>query len=150
MESFTKQDFSVVYWLKDLFSEYSFINIVEEYPEDGLQLPAIAVDMDTINLVPFELGSRDRLGIRTWFLDIYAKNKRQRNEMGYKIIEELEDVSIPINNYDEGFPPDVTPSVIGYLSVDDIELKIIQVLPELTEKMYYRSLVRFTTEYKQD
>jgi hypothetical protein len=54
---------------------------------------------------------------------------------------------VPVYNYDEGFPPSSTPSRIGCLKTDDIKMQIIKVLPELTEKMYYRSVIIFTGEY---
>jgi len=140
-----KQDMSVIAWLKVLFADAPFINIVDGFPNTELTLPVIAVETDTIETVPYELGNRQRLEIRNWYLDIFAMNKAQRDEFGYRIIQALEN-AIPVYDYDAGF---VNPPVIGSLLPDTIQMKIVRVLPELTEAMYYRSAVIFTSEYSQ-
>jgi len=142
-----KQDLSVYYWAVDLFSDATFITVTDGFPISDLVLPTIAVETDTIDSVPFQLGTRVRNKIRRWYIDVFADNKSQRDEYSYRIINTLED-PIPVYDYDEGFPPP-TPTQIGYLSIDDINMRIIKVLPELSEKLYYRSVVSFSTEYSE-
>ncbi len=141
-----KQDLSVYYWLVDQFSDADFINIEDGFPSTNLDLPTIALEVDTIDSVPFQLGTRVRKKFRRWYIDVFADNKSQRDEYAYRLINSLES-TIAVYDYDEGFPPDVSPTQLGYLDVDDINLRIIKVMPELTEKLYYRSVVTFSAVY---
>jgi len=141
-----KLDLSVYYSIVDTFSSAPFINVTDGFPEEGLTIPTIAVEIGDIDTYPSELGNRVRGKIRTWYIDIFAADKAQRDEYAYKLMSALES-NIPVYDYDEGFPPSSAPSRIGSIVTDDIRLQIIKVLPELTEKMYYRSLVVFTGEY---
>jgi len=42
----------------------------------------------------------------------FAQTKAQRDEIGYRILDSLEQC-IPVYDYDEGFPPDTTPTNLG-------------------------------------
>jgi hypothetical protein len=139
-------DLSVLYYVKSVFVASPFIHVEDGYPETAFTLPTIAVEISDIDTIPSELGDRVRRKMRTWYIDVFANDKAQRDEYAYKLMSAFEQ-PIPVYNYDEGFPPTSSPSQIGCISTDDIKLQIIKVLPELTEKMYYRSLVIFTGEY---
>lgn len=139
-------DLSVFFFTKNLFADAPFINVTEGFPDTELTIPTIAVELDNITTQPFEMGDRSSLKLRTWFIDVFAADKAQRDEYAYRLLNALEN-TIPVYNYDEGFPPSSTPSRIGCLITDDIRLQIIKVLPELTERMYYRSTVMFVGEY---
>jgi len=150
MELERKQDLSVKYWVEDVvFPDIaSFLTVVDEFPEELLTLPTIAVDWKDIDVKPNELGNRYGIDLRVWMLDIFAKNKSQRDEYSYRIKNYLQANSIPVYDYDEGFPPDVSPSQIGYLSANQIRVRKVQVLPELVgENLYYRSTVYFVGTY---
>jgi hypothetical protein len=147
MELERKKDLSVYYWLKDLFAGTP-VTVVDEYPEDKLIVPSICPEIGEIAKVPKEMGNRHGNTVRTWFIDIYAKNKTQRNEMMYKVMTELED-GIPIYNYDEGYPPTVSPTQIGCLDNSNIRSTIITVLPELVETLYWRAQVSFQGDYSE-
>jgi hypothetical protein len=139
-------DLSLYYFVENVFIGSPFIKIREGFPEDLLTVPCIAIELDEIATYPSELGNRIRGRIRTWYIDIFAADKAQRDEYAYRLMGALES-DVPVYNYDEGFPPSSTPSRIGCLKTDDIKMQIIKVLPELTEKMYYRSVIIFTGEY---
>lgn len=138
-----KEDLSVIYFLKNLFSGTSTIEVVDGFPVQGLTIPSIAVESKRINTAKFELGDSNRVYLRTWYIDVFAQNKSQRDEIGYTILHALEDC-IPIYDYDEGFPPTVTPTRLGCLKTDDLRMDIIRVMPELVDKLYWRSTVSFT------
>lgn len=140
-----KEDLSVYYWLKDLFPTFT---IVDGFPVENLKIPTISVEVDTIDSEPFELGNRHRQKFRVWYIDVFAATKSQRDEVAYKILEELEN-PIQVYDYDEGFPPSVSPSNIGGLIPQDIRLEIKRVLPELVDLLYYRSTVTFSAVYNQ-
>lgn len=141
------QDLSVYYYIKNLFTDASFVNVTNAFEPEDLVIPTIAVENDEITTYSLELGNRSFGKIRTWYIDIYAINRGQRDEFAYRILQEVEN-KIPVYNYDQGFPPDVTPSKLGVLDPESVQLKIVKVLPELTELMYYRSVVTFTAVYE--
>lgn len=142
----TKIDRSVYYLIKNLFSTVSYITVVDGYPETDIVLPTIAVDGDTINPIPFELGNRNRKRIRTWYVEIFAKTKSQGKEIAYTILDELEKPII-VYNYDEGFPPDVSPSQLGCLIVQYTKMEVIDLNPSLVNTLYYRVLINFEADY---
>lgn len=143
-----KQDLSLIYFLKDLFSDVEHISILDAFPLGELSIPCIAVETDTIDTSEYQLGDFDRLEFRVWFVDIFAVNKSQRDEMGYRILNELKP-GISVYDYDEGFPPEYEPTRIGRLIPDIIRLKNIKVVPEFVEKLYYRCTITFTANYEQ-
>ena len=144
MELNRKQDLSIYYWLKEVLP--TFVTVVDGFPEDDLVLPTASVETLPIEGVPFELGGRDK-DIRFWRIDIFADNKSQRDDMAYVVYKELED-NISVYNYDEGFPPDISPSKIGCMKCYDRRVAPIKVFEELVRKLYWRSAITFWTEYE--
>lgn len=142
-----KQDLALYYFIKDLFSDVPFVTVVDGFPEEEITLPAISVDADTIDTSRFELGNRDRIEFRIWRIDVYAKNKSQRDEFSYRILNALEEC-IPVYDYDLGAPPQTLPK-LGCLQPEEIRMKIIKIMPELVSTMYYRATISFTATYTQ-
>lgn len=146
MNILRKQDLSITYWLKGIFSSMPSIQIVDGFPDATMTLPTVSIEAQPIVGLPFELGNRISLKQRFWIVDAFAQNKAQRDEIAGLIIDSIE-YGIPVYNYDQGFPPGVSPSQIGALEVDDLRVSPIRVFPELQEKMYWRVSVSFTTIY---
>jgi hypothetical protein len=142
------EDLSVFYYIQDLFSDATYINIVDGFPTEKLVVPTVAVEANVIESVPFEMGSRNRLQYRTFSIDVFAKNKSQRDDISYRVINALEE-PIPVNNYNEGFPPTITPTQLGCLLSDNIRLDIVIIFPEFVDTLYYRSSIRFTCHYNK-
>lgn len=141
-----KEDLSIYYWLKDKFSAYPFVTIVDAYPEVEMDLPIISVEPRRIKGTLLQLGSRIERHRRLYFIDVFALTYPQRNEFGYKIYNDLELDSIPIYDYDEGFPPAITPSQIGCLELVEKSLDFVPVDPATVQKMYYRSMITCIVE----
>lgn len=136
-----KKDRSIYYWLKDdVFSDATWITIVDAYDTDEATVPSIAIRPDIIDAEPVQMGDRRQYNIRVWYLDIYAVNKDQRADIAYRLMEEV-DNGIPILDFDEGFPPDVTPSQIGTIIADQKRYTPVDVNPELVVKMYWRGSI---------
>lgn len=141
-----KEDLSIFYYLKGIFSDAPFITITDGFPEEtALSIPTIAVEAGKIDVVGFELGNRDGVRVRRWYLDIYAKNKSQRDEIGYRLLNVLKD-GIPVYNYDEGFPPSVSPTKIGALDIESKSYNPSRVSADLVEKLYYRATISFVAQ----
>lgn len=140
-----KKDLSIYYWLVNLFSGTSYIEVKDGFPIENLTVPTVAVEYRTIALNPFELGNSVQEFRRMWYMEVFANNKSQRDDMGYKIIRALQS-NIPVYNYDEGFPPEVTPTQLGCLIPRNIRMTPIRVMPQLTQKLYYRASVSFEAE----
>jgi len=143
-----KQDLSVYYWLVNLFSDAPFINIEDGYPETDFVIPTVAVEWSNISLFPLEMGNKKGFQRRMWFIEIFAETKSQRDDISYRILNAIED-NIPVNDYDEGFPPNISPTQLGCLIPQSIKVEIIRVIPELVDKLYWRAVVSFTAEYTQ-
>jgi hypothetical protein len=140
-----KEDLSVYYFLKDVFSTAPFITVVDGFPEGDLKLPTVAVEAGKIDVIEYELGNRDGLRVRRWYIDIYAVNKSQRDEFGYKLLDVLKD-GIPVYNYDEGFPPSVTPTRIGTLVVISKSYNPIRISADVVDKLYYRATISMVAQ----
>lgn len=140
---------SVYYWVKDLFSISTFITVVDSFPDSLLNLPTIAVDKEFLELNQLELGTREP-GIISfdWRIDIFAENKSQRDDYAYLILQNLKN-RITVYDYNYGFPPSNTPPAIGVLLPNSASFMPVKVFSELTDKMYWRGLVRFKTEYEE-
>ena len=140
-----KEDLSVYYFLKDTFSDASFISIEDGFPNTTLKLPTVAVEAGKIDVIEYEMGNRDGTRLRRWYIDIYAKNKSQRDEIGYKLLDVLKN-GIPVYNYDEGFPPSVTPTKIGVLQVISKSYNPVKVYADVVEKLYYRASITIVAQ----
>src|SRR5574339_126459 len=116
MNIYRLEDLSMYFFIKDLFSDVSFINIVDSFPEEILTIPTISIDAGRIKEELFEVGNRDRVRIRTWYIDVFAKNKSQRDDFGYRILDQSNN-GINVYDYNDGFPPDVTPSRVEHFDI---------------------------------
>lgn len=143
-----KKDLSVFYWLQELFSAYPHINVVDGFPLDNLEVPSVSIDWTIMTNDTYELGNRKGDYNRSWYIDVFTKNKSQRDDFTYLLLEALEN-TISVYDYDEGFPPDVSPTQLGYLNVEKTEIQRIPIMSDLVEKLYYRSEVAFTTKYSE-
>ena len=144
-----KKDLSVYYFISDVFANDTFITIVDGFPVQELTVPSVSVESGQLDAMPFEMGNTNRIRVRVWYVDVFATNKTQRDEMAYKILDYLEDYCIDVYNYDEGYPPDVSPTRLGCIKVQDLGMKPIRIHPELVDKLYYRTQVDFTGVYNQ-
>lgn len=144
-----KIDYSLYYWLKGLFSDAPFITVVDEFPTQLLQVPTVSIESKRLYLNQMELGNRKGYQSRVFYIDIFAQNKAQRDDFGYRILNALEE-GVPVYDYEVGFPDDgATPPQIGMLNCQDLKMEWVKVVPELTEKMYWRAIVSFLAEYDQ-
>lgn len=140
-----KEDLSIYYHLKRLFSGTKFIIIEDSFPEKPLEIPTVSVDAGTLDHEPFQLGDRSSLRIRKWYIDVFAKNKSQRDDISYTILGSLDD-GIDVFDYDMGFPPSVSPTKIGHLALLKKSFTPVPVLVDKNEKLYYRGQVTIITQ----
>jgi len=141
-----KQELSIYYWLEDIFSGDG-VSIVDAYYNGELQVPRIAIDPGNIESYTFELGGQEGYD-RIWYLRIFGNTKQQRDEMGYKIFNTLRNKrTISVYDYDEGFPPSVTPTEIGYLSIPQHQYRPENLVSELQEILFYRAAVAIHSKY---
>ena len=145
MYIYRKEDLSVYYWILDMFNDVPFLTVVDSFPDQILAVPTVSIDAGKLDEEPFELGNREKIRIRRWYIDIFARNKSQRDDMGYRLMYNSTN-GISINNYDEGFPPAVTPSVIGHMAISANSYEPVPVILDLNEKLYYRGQVILVTQ----
>lgn len=141
-----KQELSLYYWLDDLFSG-SGVSVVDSYYDGDLEVPRIAIVGEEIASSLHELGGQERYE-RIWDIKIYAKTKQQRDEIGYKIFTKVrEDGHIPVQDYDEGFPPEVSPSNLGFMDVLEHQYLPRNFDSELQASLEYRATVAIHVRY---
>jgi len=136
-----KEDLAIYYWLQDLFTGKS-VTIVDGFPEEILSIPTVAVDWDETENIERELGTRRGSRLRTWFIDIFAKNKSQRDEIAYDIYDALKN-GITVYDIVGGVP---STTEIGHLNVIQRRNKRIDIDPELVSPLYYRARITILTE----
>ena len=145
----TKEDISVLVFIKALFADTDFVTVVDEYPDAELTIPTVSVEQGETILTEYEMGNRSGRRIREYVINIFARNKSQRDDYSYRVVNALEN-GIIVYNYNEGFPPEVTPTVLEHLNVVSRRIIPIEVLPELVEKLYFRSMVKFVATNDRD
>lgn len=140
------EDLSVIFFIKNLFLDAGFITVVDEFPDQILQVPTLSVVNGKLIEDRYEMGNRDA-GVRTrrWFIDIFAKNKSQRDDFAYKILDST-DNGINVYDYNEGFPPNASPSTINHLDVISKSYQPLDVIPATNEKLYYRGQIILITK----
>lgn len=142
---YRKEDLSVFHWIKDMFADAGFIKIVDSFPNEILSVPTVSIDAGRIKEELFEIGNRDTVRIRIWYIDIFAKNRPQADDFGYRILDQSKN-GINIYDYDEGFPPEVSPSKIGHMDILTRSYEPIPVMLDESEKQYYRGQVILVTQ----
>lgn len=146
-----KQHLSLYYWTKNQLPD--FINTIYNFPvrtnePDGkLKIPTVSVVARPTREFPLELGGKNA-DYRSWSIDIFAKNEIQRDDLAYLIYDNLED-GIDVFDYDQGFPPEITPNKIGQMIVESREVEPIIVFPELVKDLYWRSTITFITKFTE-
>lgn len=137
-----KEDLAIYYWLVNSFSSVPGISIVDGFPEEPLTLPTISVDWDDTETRDFQLGDRSGSRIRTWYIDVFAKNKSTRDEFAYKIHNELKD-GITVYDIVDGVPTDTK---IGHLNILQRRITVVRIDPEFVSTMYYRASISILAE----
>lgn len=137
-----KEDLAIYYWLVNLFQSVSGIKIVDGFPDDPLSLPTISVEWDETDIHAIQLGDRAGSRLRTWYIDVFAKNKSTRDEFAYKIHNELKD-GITVYDIVNGVP---TADKIGHLNILQRRIKVVRIDPELVSTMYYRASISILAE----
>jgi len=144
MELHRKFDLSIYYWLSGLVP--SSVTVVDGFPNTDLVLPTVSVTQLDIEGLPFELGGSER-DLLFWRIDSFGETKTQRDNLASIIYSGLE-CGVDVYNYDEGFPPTVSPTKIGTLIVSKRKLRPIHTFEQLVDKLYWRSAVTFFTKYQ--
>jgi len=147
-----KIDLSIFYYVKSKLP--SFVTVLDAFPTNAngndpqLTLPTVSIDSIDLTGISLELGSTD-ITQRFWAIDVFAKNKSQRDDFAYLFSRLLLNESIPVFDYDQGFPPDFNPPQIGYLTPSSIDMKPVYVFRDLVQDLYWRSRLTFFTKFTE-
>jgi hypothetical protein len=137
-----KEDLAIYYWLVDKFATTPFVKIVDGFPGEDLTIPTISVEQDELENKPFQLGDRKGSSVRTWYIDVFAKNKSQRDEFAYKVYNDLMD-GITVYDIVNG---NLTSDEIGHLDIEYRKIQIVRIDPELVTMLYYRATITILAE----
>jgi hypothetical protein len=139
------EDFSVYYWLQSKFPDVVYI--AKSFPTKLLTTPTISISWENIHGYPVELGNRKVLKERLWYFDVFASNDTQRDDLCYKLFNDLTN-GIPVYDYSVGFPPlVVNQTQINTLVPVEREIRNLHEYIETVdenETQYYRAVVLFT------
>jgi len=149
MTIYALEDTSVLAFVVELFSDTPFVSVVEEYPDSDLNIPTISVEQGISDFNQYELGNRGQIRNRQYIINVFASSVAMRNEFAYRIADALKN-KIPVYNYNEGFPPDVTPSLVERLDVKTQRIQPIPLDTDLLEKLYYRTMIKFIATNDRD
>jgi hypothetical protein len=139
------EDIAMNYWVREILEPFGIINIVDEFPVEIATVPTVSVVEGKIAEQEYELGNRDGVRVRRWFIDVFALNKQQRKDVGYKLLSEAKQ-GINVYDYNEGFPPDASPSFINHLSVINRTFEPLDIIQDLNPKLYYRGQLILITK----
>jgi len=143
MELNRLSDLSIYYWLRGIVP--AIVNVEDGFPVGELTLPTVSITSLDIEGNPFELGGCE-LDNLFWRIDVFARNKAQRDELAYLIYKELES-NVVVRDYDVGFPPVVAP-ILGTLIVSRRRTRPVHVFEDLVEKLYWRMSITFVSYYE--
>ena len=126
--------------LKDAYptdEELDRIVLPENYTGDSneIVLPVVAIDSGYQNEYPYELGSGPGTA-RQFIISIFGRERGETDDLSQQIYEWFRDNNISLNNYNEGFPPTVTPTQVGTIEVDRVSLVPINIYdsPNVADK----------------
>jgi len=122
------------------------VNVEDGFPNTSLELPTVSVTQLDITGLPFELGGSER-DMLFWRIDTFGGTKTQRDSLASLVYRSIE-CNIDVYDYDEGFPPAVSPTKIGTLLVTKRKLRPVHTFEQLVDKLYWRSSVTFFTKYQ--
>lgn len=129
-----KAHYSLYYKLKNSFSE---LDVKDSFPKDVLAVPTLSVNLLSVDFTKLELGNYNNIRKLTWIIDVFCRNKAQRDRATFKLFSILEN-KIPIYNYDLGFPPVSVPE-IGALEPEQLKIDFTELEVENVEELYYRA-----------
>lgn len=85
------------------YCPFNIYNESSNETTDILKLPAIGIYEDATDTQPFELGNSRTEKTKTYVIQIWSEHGGERNDATDSIVELLEG-SLPIIDYNEGFP----------------------------------------------
>lgn len=146
-------------WFADeyLYFRDSYLNddemkrVVTRKNMQGLEAVEIVLPVVTLEYImqtptAFQLGSGPATS-RDFLVTVYGNDDKEVDEIGQQIYEWLLENDIPLNNYNDGFPPDVTPDQVGLIELDDPILTPIRVIgsPNIADRYKIEITFRGTT-----
>jgi hypothetical protein len=114
---------------------YCPINIYDEGSnpsDDNFKYPAIAIFEIDSDHIGKELGSNKKEKHPTWGMEVWTERGGERHDITDTIVESLEEGTLPILNYNDGFPVESDGSIndsfdygniVGYMSFDSINYR---------------------------
>lgn len=170
MLELTHTKLSVYYFFKDKLDDNGYgstgyfnnelVFLMDSYPNDdelnrvvsrksmqGLEdveivLPIVTIEYTNQVGIPFQLGSREATS-RSFMITVMANDETEMDMLSQQIYEWLRDYDIPLNNYNSGFPPTVTPTQVGTLRVENVNVVPVRIVgsPDISDD--YRTQITF-------
>lgn len=155
---FLKENLDTSGWGSGGYYQNNVVTLMDSYPNDDeinhivvtptgmaeseIVLPIVALEYADQNELPFELGNKSGT-MRSFIVSVLGREEGETDDLAQQIFEWFRNYRISINNYNEGFPPEVTPTVIGNIDAENIKMVPVRVIgsPDVADR--YRQEITF-------
>lgn len=96
-----EEDLSILKFVKETFSDIPFVNVVDEFPNKPLTAPTISVTNDNITYSSIEIGSKAMKSRRIYILDVFVKDRSQRDEFCYRLSDVFRNKPVQVYNFSD-------------------------------------------------
>jgi hypothetical protein len=99
---------------------------VGQSPDTEVVLPIVVVEFLNQTPQPIGIGERDGT-IRPFLISVLGDSAANAQDIAQEIYSALDEEDITLNDYNQGFPPDITPSGVGVIRVDGLNLSPVMI-----------------------
>ena len=163
---------SLYYFLKDKLDESGWgsegyynnhvVTLRDDYPNDEelnkivatatgmadseIVLPVVVIEMTEQNEAAYQLGSKPA-NTRSFVVSILGREKAEAKDISQQIYEWFQDNNVDLNNYNEGFPPNVYPNKVGTIEIDNVRLVPVRIIgsPDISDRHRYEVMFTATS-----
>ncbi|MEM4134611.1 MAG: hypothetical protein QXV73_05380 [Candidatus Micrarchaeia archaeon] len=134
--------FSLIRKLKDSFADT--VKVVDSYPRNQIEVPLISVDIIRLDFTKLQIGDYNNIRNITWIVDVFAKNKTQRDRMTFQLMSTLEQ-KIPIYDFTNGFN-NQNLIEIGAIEPKRLRVEFVEIEVENPEELFFRAIGSFNAQ----
>lgn len=111
--------------------------------ETEIVLPIVALSYGSQIEFPFQLGDGPGTTRRV-IVSVFGREETETEDLTQQIFEWFRDNNVSLNNYNEGFPPTVTPTQVGTIEITDVSVTPVQIYGSANVADKYKHDVSFT------
>ena len=119
--------------------------------DSEIVLPIVALEQGVQISTPFEIGSKPSAK-RLFTISVLGREKAETDDIAQSLYEWIDEVLVPVKNYNQGFPPDIDPTTIGYANVSNARLLPVRIVgsPDVADRNRLEITFDVVTTFTQD